>query len=70
MIKITLRKSPIGYSEKQRRTLTALGLRRLNSSTIKPDNPQIRGMVKRVIHLVEVEPVENDAVGGKESETK
>ncbi len=70
MIKITLKRSPIGFSERQRRTLKAKGLGRLNSSTIKPDNPQIRGMIKKVIHLVEVEPVENEPVGGRESETK
>jgi large subunit ribosomal protein L30 len=66
MLKITLKKSPIGYSERQKQTVRALGLRKLHSSTLKPDNPQIRGMVRKVSHLVEVE----QADGGGESETK
>lgn len=57
MLKITLKKSAIGYNERQKATVKALGLRKMNSSTIKPDNPQIRGMVKKVIHLVDVEQV-------------
>lgn len=62
MLKITLRKSSIGYSERQKRTVEALGLGKLNSSTVKPDNPQIRGMVRKVSHLVEVEQVSQEAV--------
>jgi len=38
----------------QRRTLWALGLRKLNQEVVKPDNAQIRGMIQKVIHLVEV----------------
>ena len=70
LLKITLKKSPIGYSERQKQTIRALGLRKLNSSTIKPDNPQIRGMIKKVIHLVEVEEIDKDMPGGKSGETK
>lgn len=62
MLKITLKKSSIGYSERQKRTVEALGLGKLNSSTVKPDNPQIRGMVRKVSHLVEVEQVSQEAV--------
>jgi large subunit ribosomal protein L30 len=58
VLKITLKKSPIGYEETQKRTVKALGLRKLNSSTVKPDNPQIRGMVRKVVHLVAVEEIE------------
>ncbi|HHD11387.1 MAG TPA: 50S ribosomal protein L30 [Deltaproteobacteria bacterium] len=54
-IKVTLKKSPIGYSQKQRQTLQGLGLRRLNKSRIFEDNPAIRGMIQKVSHLVEVE---------------
>ena len=64
MLKITLTKSPIGYSERQKRTVQALGLGKMNSCAIQPDNPQIRGMVNKVSHLVEVEQV--DQPGGKE----
>jgi len=70
VIKITLRKSPIGAKQAQRRTVTALGLGRLNSSSIKPDNPQIRGMIRTVVHLVDVEAVPSEAPGGKQSETE
>ena len=62
MLKITLKKSSIGYSERQKRTVEALGLGKLNSSTVKPDNPQIRGMVRKVSHLVEVEQVSQEVV--------
>jgi len=46
--------STIRRKNDQRRTLWALGLRKLNQEVVKPDNPQIRGMIKKVIHLVEV----------------
>lgn len=68
MIKVTLYKSPIGYSQKQKDTVKALGLRKMNSSAIHPDNPQMRGMVHRVMHLVRLEQVE--APGGMENETE
>lgn len=58
MLKITLKKSPIGYNERQKKTVEALGLRKMNSSTVKQDTPQIRGMIRKVSHLVEVEQVE------------
>ncbi|MBP6964798.1 MAG: 50S ribosomal protein L30 [Armatimonadetes bacterium] len=58
MLKITLRKSPIGYEKTQKLTVKALGLGKLNSSTIKPDNPQIRGMIRKITHMLEVEQVD------------
>ncbi|MCL6629161.1 MAG: 50S ribosomal protein L30 [Armatimonadetes bacterium] len=64
LLKITLKKSPIGYSERQKLTVKALGLGKLNSVTIKPDNPQIRGMVKKISHLVEVEEIQKEVPGG------
>lgn len=64
MLKITLTKSPIGYNESQKRTVKALGLRKLSSSTLQPDNPQIRGMIKKVCHLVKYEQVVDAAPGG------
>ena len=70
MLKITLKKSVIGYSERQKATVKALGLRKLNSSTIKPDNAQIQGMIRKVSHLVEVEQIEKQMPGGDESETE
>lgn len=56
-LKIKLVKSPIGRVESQKKTLKALGLRKLNQVVIKDENPSIRGMIKKVSHLVEVEEV-------------
>jgi large subunit ribosomal protein L30 len=61
-LKITLVRSPIGYSKRQKRTVEALGLRRLHQSVLKPDNPAIRGMVRKISHLVTVEVVADNAV--------
>ena len=55
MLKITLKKSPIGTKPNQRGTLVALRLKKRHQTVEKPDNPQIRGMIKTVSHLVEVE---------------
>ena len=52
---ITWVKSGIGYAEDQRRTLKALGFRRLNQSVTHDDSPSIRGMINKVKHLVKVE---------------
>ncbi|MDH7577507.1 MAG: 50S ribosomal protein L30 [Bacillota bacterium] len=57
-LRLTLVKSPIGCPEKQRKVLRALGLRKLNSSVIKANIPEIQGMIRRVSHLVEVLPVD------------
>ena len=54
-IKITQVRSIIDRHKKQKLTMKALGLRRVNSSTVKKDTPQIRGMVNLVKHLIKVE---------------
>ena len=56
-LKITQTKSIIDRIEPQKRTIAALGLGRPNYSVIKKDTPQIRGMIRKVIHLVSVEEV-------------
>lgn len=56
-IRITLRHSRIGSTPRQRQVLRGLGLGRVDSSVVRPDDPAIRGMVHKVIHLVEVEAV-------------
>ena len=56
-IKITLVKSTIGAIKKNKKTVQALGLKKLHSSKIHQDNVAIRGMVKQVSHLVKVEEV-------------
>ena len=57
-LKITQVKSAIRRDEKQKRTIEALGLHRLHQTVIHNDVPQIRGMIRKVIHLVRVEEVE------------
>jgi large subunit ribosomal protein L30 len=57
-LRITRIKSAIGRQEVQKRTLEALGLRKLNQVVLHPDNPQTRGMIFRVAHLLRVEEVE------------
>ena len=56
-LKVKLVKSPIGYPEDQKATLRALKLTRLQRERILPDNPAIRGMIRKVSHLVQVEEV-------------
>ncbi len=58
-LKITLRRSRIGSTPRQREVLRGLGLRRINSRVLRLDNPATRGMVSKVFHLVEVEAVPN-----------
>lgn len=62
-VRITLVRSPIGHPKKQREVLRTLGLRRLKSSVIRSDDPVIQGMIRKVNHLVRVEPVDEE---GKE----
>ena len=54
-IKITLVKSTIGAIPKHKKTVEALGLKKLNSSVIQQDNDAIRGMCKQVSHLLKIE---------------
>lgn len=48
------KKSSIDCSERQKRTLRALGLRKINQSVQLPNNPAVEGMIRKVAHLVEV----------------
>jgi len=58
MLRIKLVRSPIGYNVRQKDTVKALGLRKLNQVVDRVDNASVRGMVQSVIHLVEFEEVE------------
>ena len=58
MLKVTLVKSPIGYDRKQKATIKSLGLRRMGRTVMIGAAPQIRGMIAKVSHLVEVEEVD------------
>lgn len=55
VLRITLVKSGIGYSKRHKATLRALGLRRMHQTVEQLDTPSLRGMLRMVAHLVEVE---------------
>ncbi|HPR61062.1 MAG TPA: 50S ribosomal protein L30 [Prolixibacteraceae bacterium] len=59
-IRITLKKSSIGSTQRQKLTLEALGLRKLNHTVEKEATPQIMGMVNKLTHLVQVEEIVTD----------
>lgn len=54
-LRITWKKSGIGYAEDQKSTIRALGLHRLNQTVEHEDTPSIRGMINKVKHLIETE---------------
>jgi len=56
-LKVTLVKSLISHPETQRKTVRSLGLGKLNSSSVLPDDPTIRGQIFKVKHLVKVEEI-------------
>ncbi len=58
-LKVTLRGSPIGANPNQVENLKGLGLRRVGQSRLLENTPAVRGMVKKVLHLLEVEEVES-----------
>lgn len=58
-LKITLTRSLIGRPADQRATVKALGLGKTNSSVVQEDSPAIKGMVRKVEHLVTVEEVQD-----------
>ncbi len=57
VLKITLKRSLIGKPEKQKRIISALGLRKINQSVAHKDTPSIRGMIHKISHLIEVNEV-------------
>jgi large subunit ribosomal protein L30 len=54
-IRVKLVRSPIGYTQDQKDTVLALGLRRMHQTVEHKDNPAVRGMIRKVVHLVQVE---------------
>jgi large subunit ribosomal protein L30 len=64
MLKITLTKSLIGFNQKQRGTVRALGLGKLGSWVLHTDTPVIRGMINKIPHLLQVEQL-NEPVEGE-----
>jgi len=64
-LKITLRKSLIGYEKDQRLTANALGLGKVGSSIVQPDNAPIRGMIRKITHVLNVETVDETLSAAK-----
>ena len=56
-LKITLVKSPIGQKPSIRKTVEALGLRKLHHSVVQKDTDPVKGMIRTVAHLVDVEEI-------------
>ena len=54
-LRITLVKSPIGYKKDQKKTACALGLYRMNQTVEHTDNPALRGMLNKIVHLLRIE---------------
>ncbi|HEY4484777.1 MAG TPA: 50S ribosomal protein L30 [Nitrospiria bacterium] len=54
---ITLRRSVIGFPQKQRLMVKGLGLRRIRHTVIRKDTPQVRGLIAKIIHLIDVKDV-------------
>ncbi len=54
-IRVTLVRSPIGYTKDQKETVLALGLHRLHQTIEHKDTPALRGMLTKVIHLLKIE---------------
>ena len=55
LVRVTLVKSPIGYDISQKRTVRALGLRKMNQTVEHKDSPTFRGMVEKVSHFLYIE---------------
>lgn len=58
-LKITQIRSLIGRPPKHRRIMRALGLRRIRHTVVHPDRPEVRGMINKIPHLIEVEEVDS-----------
>jgi large subunit ribosomal protein L30 len=54
-LRVTLVKSPIGYTKDQKATVRALGLRRMHQTVEHNDSPAVRGMLNKISHLIKVE---------------
>jgi large subunit ribosomal protein L30 len=67
-IRITQIRSPIGRDGRQRVNLIGLGLNKISRSRVLPDVPEVRGRIRKVHHLVRVEPVEEP--GGKRAKAE
>lgn len=66
MIKITLKRSLIGFNDKQRKTVRSLGLGRVGSVVVQEETPVILGMIQKVTHLLHVERLDEPVEGSKQ----
>lgn len=57
-LQITLKRSVIGATEKQRNTIQSLGLKKINDVVVREDTPSVRGMIEIISHLITVEETE------------
>ena len=57
-LEVTLKHSAIGRPESQLRQIKGLGLRKIGSSRVVENTPSVRGMIKKILHLIDVEEVE------------
>lgn len=57
-LKIKQKRSAIGRSGQQQSTVVALGIKKMEQEVIHEDSPQIRGMIRKITHLVEVEEID------------
>jgi large subunit ribosomal protein L30 len=57
-LRITLRRSVIGHPQDQKDTAGALGLTRLQRTVVRPDTPSVRGMIRKISHLISVEEID------------
>lgn len=57
ILRLTLVRSPIGYSQRQKATVRALGLLRVNHTVEHVESPSVRGMIDKVSHLIQVEEI-------------
>ena len=69
-LRIKLVKSPIGYTERQKATVRALGLRRLQQVVERPDNEAVRGMIFKIQHLLQVEPAGQTQAEGQPARSR
>ena len=54
-LRVTLVRSPIGFTESHKRTAIALGLRKMHQTVEHPDTPAVRGMLNKIIHMIKIE---------------
>jgi large subunit ribosomal protein L30 len=65
-LRVTYRVSSIGHPQRQKDTVRSLGLRHLHQSIILPDRAEVRGMLRRIAHLVEFEELPDERAAGQE----